>query len=395
MRTHWHVTAAVLLAAGLTAGRDNPAAQPVVAPAGALTPVPADGDSFTVSARVDTAQVPTARTGEAWTVPARRAGGDVIGLLALTPDGEAVVTSHPPLGKGADPALTPRTVGLVGRDGFRQIAARQPVGEVPRQVTDADTAGDTVAWVESPGTEAGSDGWRVYAHDGARTRLLGDDGDAKGSPADEMSEAPDPTVGNRTVFWAAAAGTGPSIVSRATDGSGRLRTVARQAKLPEAAGDDLFWVRSADVAPGFPADRYEIHRTPADGPDTVAASGRLTGGTRITDLVVAGDTVTWLTSPGRDADPDANGTLTVWNARTNDATVVLLHDEGYAGDVVAAPGRVVWFVGAASDPGGYLFDTASRVVQRLGSGENAGPPRAAGAHVAFKGGAAYTVGKVI
>lgn len=381
---------AALCAACLVSGcAGSPAAPHAVAatPSRAPERSPAAGSSFTVAGQIDVAasardagprQLTTIHT----LTPSRAAKG--MSVLALGPRGEIIAAANPAPARGPDPKTGQSTVGTFGPKGFSAFPAPADRDRTPREAGSADTDGRIVAWAET-GAPGPAPSWQILGYDvtARRTRVLGNPSQL-GARSGDLDESA-PTVGNGRVYWSVSTpSTGRAlIVARPADGSGTVQTVVEGGKHPEAHGDLLYYVRSADVAPGFPGDRYEIHRRAADGTDTVAASGPLTKGQRVGALAASGDTVSWAINAGdgptdEPEDQPQDGRIIVWNAARNSATVVILADPGPT-DLSADAGLLTWGNGSGSgDAGEYVLDIAAGRVWRLHTQE--------GASIAFTGG---------
>ncbi|HEY9373981.1 hypothetical protein [Streptomyces sp.] len=383
MRTRSAVTLVALLV-GLVActseggSRDDagatrpPTTAPTTPPGGALP--------FGVSAALDTQKAQAAAAGRqyrpSFVSTSNASGGRTLTVLDVTSAGGLVAAANPaPKTGDGEVEIGQSEVGLQREAGFAPFPrARQKCSDQPRQAVYADERDGTVTWTESASTNLYVFDWCVFAYSPKTrtTTLLGSSATfAKGK---EMPEAPGtsaPSLGNGKVYWATAYPTsgerefGVRIVTRPLSGEGEVATVAEGGKLPRAAGDAVYYVRSEDVAPGFPKDRYEIHRVGPDGRDTVVTSGPLAAGRQVSALTVSGNHVSWVVA----APEQESGTLYSLDTTTKKAvTFTLGHAAPPTMFLRSTPQVLAWGNGsAAGDAGQYVYDFARGRLWRLGT----------------------------
>ncbi|WP_418958772.1 hypothetical protein [Streptomyces tritici] len=359
-------------------------------------PTTAPTTPFAVSAALDTRRAAAAAAGRQYRpgfVSASDAsGGRSLTVLDVTSAGGLVAAANPPP-KTGDGTVTigQSEVGLRTGAGFAPFPkARQSCSDQPRQAVYADERDGTVVWTESASTNLYVFDWCVFAYSPktGRTTLLGNS--AALGKGKELPEAPGtsaPTVGDRRAYWAATYPVsgkqefGVRIVSQALDGGGEPATVAEGGKLPRAAGGAVYYVRSEDVSPGFPKDRYEIRRVAADGKDTVVTAGPLPAGRQITALTVAGHHVSWVVA----APEQESATLySLDTAKQKAVSFALGHAAPSTMFLRSTPRFLAWGNGsAAGDAGQYVYDFARGRLWRLGAEEGFSVVYAKGEHLAW------------
>jgi hypothetical protein len=364
--------------------------------------------SFRVVERRTVADAAPAVAGKQYAVGLRLAGGAAAGRtlahLGLTPDGLLVSAANPrPQVVDGVVRIGQSEVRLHGAGTDRPVRAARPApAGPPRQAVYADADERTTVWLETSSTSLDVVDWRVFAYDRSRARtvVLGDSSEVTGDgklpmvPGDST-----PTVGAGTAYWATAhpvagrQGFGAKVVARPVTGTGALRTVAAQAKLPAADGADLYYVRSADVAPDLAADRYEIHRVTA-GRDRVVASGALPAGGQVTALSAASGRASWVVSGAAEGGV---GAVVVWEPA---GTAVVFDLDGPGGSTALSSSErlVTWAAGSgAGDGGQYAYEPRTGRLWRLGAAPGLSLAYAAGPYVAWSelGPAAQDPGGVV
>ncbi|MEU4626914.1 hypothetical protein AB0G04_43945 [Actinoplanes sp. NPDC023801] len=324
-----------------------------------------DGATFRVTGSFPVTQATPAEAGKHYdpqpAVPAML-GKQMLAPLALTESGEAVVAAAPK-GKVANGEieLVQSTIGMYRADALRPVSLAPVRGEKARQAIYGANRNGMTAWLETSSTNLYVGDWRIYAHDGTTTRVLGDSSEVvPGGQLPIPPGAATPVIGEAAVYWPTMRPTKKrdeytfEIVSRPLDGSGKLRTTATHAGLPAADGPDLYYVRSSTFAAGFAKDKYEIHHIGADGRDRVAAAGRLSRGEELTSLTASGGLVTWIVASGEEKEA---GQLYAWDAQRNEATHVKLADRG-AFTVLSSSGRMLAWgnESGTGDSSMYLLD---------------------------------------
>ncbi|MFG1713359.1 hypothetical protein [Micromonospora sp. NPDC049203] len=312
-----------------------------------------------------------------------QAGGRTLNHLGLTPDGQLISAANPvPKTGDGELGIGQSRVGLYSGGRARTLSPA-PSGP-PRQAIYADADDRTVAWMETSSTDMYQMDWLVYGFDrsSGRSVLLGDSAPiAKGKKMPIPPGSSMLSVGTDRVYWTTTVPTtgerdfGAQILASSPAGGAAPSVVAQRAKLPAAAGKDLYYVRSEDVAPGFPKSRYEIHKV-SGGRDSVYASGPLTGEQQVSALTAEPGHVSWIVTGATEETP---GTLFVLPSATKRAIEVTLGDNGPAMTLGSSPKLVCWSNGSGSgDAGQYVLDVATDRMWRLGE--------APGLSLAFAGG---------
>ncbi|MER6916461.1 hypothetical protein ABT354_32785 [Streptomyces sp. NPDC000594] len=401
--------ALVLLLAGLTActgdedTRPSPAQSTRAEPSPAASPGhgSARGMSFTVAATVRRADaVPIGRPEQRpYERPFRSASdlgqGRTAAGLDLTADGR-LITSSDPKARTVDGRLRigQSRMGLQTADGFTPFPPA-PRGSCrnkgPRQAPYADEQNGVVAWAETTTTNLYRFDWCVFAHHPrtGRTTLLGDSHTlTRGKPMPEAQDGSGLSLGTDTAYWATAHplpgkknAFGTRIVAAPlTARTPGFHTVVERAKLPQALGKSLFYVRTADVTPELRKDRFEIHRLDPGGTDTVVAHGTLAKGQSVSTLAVSKDRITWTIA----THTRTSGLLYSLDLRTNRALTIALGHSAPATMALRATDRFLAWGGAdEGDAGQYLYDLPRNKLWRLGSQPGYSVAHAAGDHVAW------------
>ncbi|MFG2330315.1 hypothetical protein ACGFMM_11880 [Streptomyces sp. NPDC048604] len=359
-------------------------------------PTTAPTTPFGVSSALDTQKAGTATAGRQYrpgsVSPAHASGGRTLTVLDVTSGGGLVAAANP-APKTGDGTVTigQSEMGLQRGAGFAPFPkARRTCSDRPRQAVYADERDGVVVWTESASTNLYVFDWCVFAYTPktGTTTLLGDS--AAVSHGKDMPEAPGssaPSIGDGKAYWATAYPTtgkrefGVRVVAQALNGGGEPATVADGAKLPRAAGKDLYYVRSADVSPDFPKDRYEIRRVTPDGEDALVTGGPLPTGREITALTVAGDHVSWVVA----APEQQTATLYALDTRTKKAvTFALGHAAPATMFLRSTPQFLAWGNGsAAGDAGQYVYDFAHGRLWRLGTEDGFSVVYAKGSYLAW------------
>ncbi|MFU8876007.1 hypothetical protein [Micromonospora sp. SL4-19] len=316
----------------------------------------------------------------------KAAAGRSLSHLGLTPDGQVISAASPtPGNRDGELVIGQSRVGLYTGDGVRELSA--PSRGAARQAIYADADERTVAWMETTSTDMYQMDWRVYGFDRhtARTVLLGDS--AAVSKGKRMPIPPGMSmlsVGAGRVYWTTAVPTtgqrefGAQIMGRALTGGRAPEVVAERAKLPAAAGTVLYYVRSEDVSPGFPAGRYEIRKV-AGGRDDVVASGPLAPEQQVTALTAEPGRVSWIVSA-----PEPPASLYVLDPAAGQAIQVALGDDGRSMMLSSSPRYVCWSNGSGGgDAGQYALDLQTDRLWRLGEAPGLSMVYAAGDYVAW------------
>jgi hypothetical protein len=359
------------------------------------TPAAVAEASFTIAKELAARDAAPARPGHELVVELERSGvdkdGRLLATLGVTPDGELVTAANPrPGSDGESVTIGQSEVRLDAARGARRLSLAASAGPA-HQAAYADSDARTVVWIETPSVELGFFEWRVYAYDRdtRRTTLLGD------STAlhrhGRLAVAPGgsaPTIGGGRAAWATSYAMpsgddwGVRIVARDLQANGPLVTLAEGAKLPAAVGADVYYVRTSDAAPAFPADRYEIRRVGADGTDDLVASAPLAPGEEVTALVAKRGYLAWVVASAPSEQPSSR--LHVLDPRARTALVVRLDEAGQAILLSGSERLLAWSNGSGSgDAGQYELDVAAARLWRLGEAPGYGLVYAAGDRVAW------------
>ncbi|MEU7981276.1 hypothetical protein AB0B63_22440 [Micromonospora sp. NPDC049081] len=350
------------------------------------------GASFRVRSRYATTDAVDAVPGREFQVSFSLSGttapGRTLNHLGLTPDGQMITAANPAATtRSGEVVIGQSQVGLYAGSRVRGMSPA-PHGAA-RQAIYGDADERTVAWLETTSTDMYQMDWRVYGFDRAagRTVLLGDS--AAVSKGRKMPIPPGSSmlsVGTDRVYWTTAVPTtgqpefGAQVLGRSVTGSRAAEVVAERAKLPAAAGSDLYYVRSADVSPGFPADRYEIRKV-TGGRDDLLTTGPLAKEQQVTALTAEPGRVAWIVSAPA---PEPNASLFVLDTATGDATEVTLGDDGTSMTLSSSPRYVCWSNGSGGgDAGQYALDVRTQRLWRLGEAPGLSLVFAAGDYLAW------------
>ncbi|WP_189826861.1 hypothetical protein [Streptomyces finlayi] len=280
-------------------------------------------------------------------------------------------------------------VGLQSASGFRAFPRpTEPCGNRPRQADQADARSGSVAWNETSSTNLYESDWCVFFYDPTAntTRLLG----SSASVGAKLPPPPGqtvPTMGRSDVFWATTHPTrderkfGVKIVSRPKSGEGKVADAVTKAKLPKADGGTLYYVRSEDVAPGFPKNRYEIRKIDETGHDALVTAGSLTTDQQVSVLAVSGPRITWVVS-----NPHQERAKLYSLAQPGGKTISfgLSHPGAPTMALSVTPKLIAWGSGtSAGDGGEYVFDIAKQKLWRVDSQEGYSAVYAKGDFIAW------------
>ncbi|MEV0902321.1 hypothetical protein [Actinoplanes sp. NPDC049802] len=302
-------------------------------------------------------------------------GGRTTKPLAVTAAGELVVAMSPPAKTGNETvAIGQSRVGLWNGSGFHPFPLPAGYGGPPRQTAGGTERDGVAVWAETASTDLYRFDWRVYAYDAAtgRTRLLGDS--AAMAPKAWLPLGPgngEPVIGDRTAYWSTTYPTederefGMRVMKRPVTGEGTLDVAVDQAKFPAAAGSDLYYVRSHDVAPRFPEGRYEIRRLTPAGDDQAVAAGPLGAEQEVSKLVAEGERLAWVVS----SPSDERSTLYLRDSADNEAVAFPLeHAAPWTMYVNLTSSLLTWSNGSASgDAGQYVYELSGQRLWRLGT----------------------------
>jgi len=192
----------------------------------------------------------------------------------------------------------------------------------------------------------------------------------------------DPMSGMQRSSHGSQRGLGARIMVRDIAGQGPLSVAVDKAKLPAATGGGVAYVRTSDVDPAAPVNRYDIRLRRA-GADTLVTSGPLAKGEQVSTLCASDTLLAWaVRSPETSAaDPDAwaSGHLHVMTLATNAQHTIELDDNAWSLDLSCGHTFVAWGNGSGNgDPGQYVVDVPSGKLWKLGESPGISAVRAAG-----------------
>ncbi|GIH69152.1 hypothetical protein [Sphaerimonospora thailandensis] len=331
---------------------------------------------------------------EIFTTSSRLADGTYTSIRMLRPDGSLVVDVG-----GKDQAengkilIPPKTLGLYSREGYRPFPGSVRIGaDRQRQIDSLNTNGPITAWSETESTSWPFPlDWRVVAYNAAdhSTNVLGDSTKIAGTT--DIPEAAGGTslvVGKHQIFWATAYPIGEDkrpfgtkIITSRPDGEGGMTVVAENAKLPAVVGDDLYYVRTNEIAPQVPEGRYEIWRRSPEGKHDPVLSGTMQGEQTVTVLkATPSGRLAWVVSAGE----KRTSTLFLWEPTDNTATTITMHHFGAPTMSLDVTDRLVaWGDGSANDGGEYVFDRKQGKIWHIHTEVGFSSARTAGDFIAW------------
>jgi hypothetical protein len=310
-------------------------------------------------------------------------GGDVYAILDLVSADEMLLSRNPPLGVNG---FETSAVGVIR--GLRFLAFPPAGGrsQPPRRALAGTLTADHAVWFATSTPDAPFSDWAVIAHDRRRmtTRILATSGPSSaGAVVREVPGGIVPVVRAGYAYWVAAdtqpstAGEGKPLIGiqrRRLDGKGPVEVVVQGAKLVVGWAEDLYYVRSADVAPDTAKGRYEIHRW-REGRDEVVAAGSLQGDSQVSALAAGPGSISWAVSG---ADSELPGQLYTLDLAARSATEIVLKAGGGSTSLDYAGTAVVWGNGSGwGDASEYLFDPAAKSLYRIGEQEGSSEVRGA------------------
>lgn len=392
----------VVLTVGACTGgggsRDDTGTTPPPSSAPATTSADRPQHSFDIVAEIDATSATAAKPGVQFdkvaTARTKLPDGRRLGVLDLAASGDMIATALPPprTEDGVDGIKLggQSQVGIETASGFEPFP--QADGDCkasPRQAVYGSAADGIVTWMETSSTNLFNFDWCVFAYDQEtkRTHLLGDS--ASLSNGDDMPPGPgDPTpsIGSDAIYWSTVYPTGKEqfevkIVKSDRTGGGSFETAVDHAKLPAASGDELYYVRSADVTPDFPKDRYEIRRMSPTGDDVEVVSGALDGGQQVSKLRISESRISWVVS----TQNKNAAQLYSLDLSTNEAIVFELHHPGASTMVLQPTPKLIAFSNGTGggDVGEYVYDLSNNKLWRLGKQKGFSVALANGDYVAW------------
>jgi len=322
-----------------------------------------------------------------YTVDPRGKSGARVGVRAIRHDGSAVIVNSPSPAPGE--FLTQSQVGI--QTGQSRTWLPPQTGSEPRQVAYAAARGQSFVWVETKSTDLFFLDWKVFAArvGQGQPTLLGDSFDL--TRTDKVPPPPGVefiTTDGIHAWWMmtypakSQRGFGARIMVRDIAGQGPLSVAVDKAKLPAATGGGVAYVRTSDVDPAAPVNRYDIRLRRA-GADTLVTSGPLAKGEQVSTLCASDTLLAWaVRSPETSAaDPDAwaSGHLHVMTLATNAQHTIELDDNAWSLDLSCGHTFVAWGNGSGNgDPGQYVVDVPSGKLWKLGESRGISAVRAAG-----------------
>jgi hypothetical protein len=321
-----------------------------------------------------------------YTVDPHGSSGARVGVRAVRDDGSAVIVNDPP---GAGDLIAQSQVGIQNLQS-RTLLPPQ-TGSRPRQAIAAAAHGQSYVWLETKSTDLFYQDWKVFAARVGQRQptLLGDSFDL--TKTDEVPPPPGVeviTTDGEHAWWTMTyptksqrLGWGARIMVRDIAGQEPLTTAVDKAKLPAATGGGIAYVRSKDVDPGMPANRYDI-RLSRSGADTLVTSGELVKDEQVSTMCASDTLLAWAVhSPEvpAEAPPSPLGRLHVIDLATKAQQTIQLDDSARSLDLSCGDSFVAWGNGSGDgDPGQYVVDVPSSKLWRLGESPGISAVRAAG-----------------
>jgi len=332
---------------------------------------------------------PAQYTGSPVTMRPKAEADDMVTLLTERADNGkflALEDSTAPL-EGAGATLgSSMKVGLWSQsDGFVEVAetGKETDGVLAgaeRQVMSIAQAGDRLVWLETPTTDLSFMEWslRTARTDGSDLRELAHsqtlDGAARPLPT---TGGMYPVVIGDWVYWAASVATTSApdpqdeadwefnILRTKISTSSTVETVAKNAVMPAAIGDDLIYAARESMS----SNNYEIHRmaVSGDGTDEILVEGARSGSSDIIDLAASEDFLTWGVRSAEVGDEgwtksDAPGQIFVLDLNTDQITTIITADEvGGYGHLALTRTGVLWGNGSGNgDPTEYYLNMTTK-----------------------------------
>lgn len=353
----------------------KPPADSSVAPDETLSPPPPLGD--------DSSPLPkrlVAKSGRDYAVlfeyqPTLSSGAARI-FQGLTATGEVVASQTPaPSGEG----LMPLTVELMSSEKSVGLHGPQP----DRQIIATATSGETVAWMQTSSTSLYEANWEIYISEkGSQARLLADSDEAtKGKVPRAPEYIPLSTDGKR-VYWTAPYLKGDRAqadIMVASTGSSRSVFIYG-AKLPAATNDGLFYVRSADVSPGFTKGIAEVRFKSGSGKsDQLIARVSKNEGSSVGALCASSSRLAWTV-----ANTGGRDSLVVQDRRRGKEVRMNLNNSAGSTSLACGSNFVAWGGGSGTgDSSQYVWPNLNKPPLRLSVSPGRAIVYAAGPYVAW------------
>lgn len=311
-----------------------------------------------------------------YTIDPHGDAGARVGVLGIREDGSAVIVSSPLAGPGE--FLTQSQVGI--QRGQSRTWFQAQTSSQPRQAYEAAAHGESLVWLETKSTDLFYQDWRLYAaHFGQRQpTLLADSFDL--TKTDQIPYPPGVetlTTDGIHAWWMMVyraktpRGWGARIMVRDIAGHELIVTAVDKAKLPTATEGGVAYVRSSDVDPSMPTNRYEIRLLRA-GVDTLITSGLLTKDEQVSTMCASDTFLAWaVRSPSgtpQQPEPLVGGRLHVMTLATKTQRIIQLDDSAWSLDLSCGATFIAWGNGSGNgDPGQYVLDVQSGKIWKLGA----------------------------
>lgn len=306
------------------------------------------------------------------------------GVLALSPNGHALVrVNPPPVGDG----LIAQTRMRVMSEGNQSWLPATPREAQPRQAIDGTMPNDSIAaWMETRSTDLFDVDWKVFGWSHGQVRLLADsDIFAEGHPLPPAAGGDHLMASDgKSVWWSfRKAGTdlpiATNIATVELEGAPHPRVVVEGADLPTVdPRGGLVYVRDPNTAPGSVG--YDIHLLRGSR-DEILYHGMVGGVGFISALCVGPDVVAWAVPADTD---EPGGQIVVMDHSTRNIQTIRLRDSGRGPDLVCGDGFVAWGNGSGSgDAGQYLWSIKTGALVKLGESFGISGVIAAGPFVAW------------
>ena len=328
-----------------------------------------------------------------FTVDPHGSSGARVGVRAIRADASAVIVNSPPGASGE--LIAQSQVGI--QTGHSRTWLPPQTGKQPRQAIAASAHGQTFVWLETKSTDLFYQDWKVFsARAGQRQpTLLGDSFDL--TKTDEIPPPPGVvylTTDGVHAWWTmtyptkSQRGWGARIMVRDIAGHEPLTTAVDKAKLPAATGGGVAYVRSTDVDPAVPANRYDILLRRA-GADSLVTSGPLAKGEQVSTMCASDTLLAWAVRSPDTSSPEnpaawTSGHLHVMTLATKAQHTIELDDNAWSLDLSCGDTFVAWGNGSGNgDPGQYVVDVPSGKLWKLGASPGISAVRAAGTMLAW------------
>lgn len=392
MRASTLFLALVVLTATTACSREAPGS-PISPPPASSPGAAARGDRIAplrISRTVQTTTARRDRSGYTELYLTPKPDDTVLQYLALTPRGSLVAETGTRTGTPGE-TLNQSTVSIYDGHGLTDFGTSPKEHDRrPRQTIYAATSRSAVVWLETTSTDMFSADWMVYARDltSRTTHLLGNSSSlSEGKVMPDVPGGSNLTISGGLAAWATARPGHAKppfesdIVARPVDGSGRLRTLVRHAKMPALRGRTLFYARSNEVDPTMVPDHYEIHRRESDGSDVTVVDAPLDDGQEINFLAASSTRLAWVVGSFK----TDKSTLYVRDTKGVTTAFALNHAGASTMDLTLTDSLLAWGNGSASsgDYGDYVYDFRSKQLWRVGGALGYSAAYAAGDYFAW------------